>query len=510
MKGGAGALCVLLTLSTTASLPAQCPDGTPPPCRARTTPAPATNSVAVLYFDNLSSDTSDAYLADGLTEEITSRLGELPRLQIKRPGRDATRRLRDTVPDYLVALGRILRVRYLVEGSVRRAGARVRVSARLLNARDGFRVWSADYDRASSDLLVVQEEIARQVATGIAGRLTPGERANLAARPTLSPEAYEHYLRGNHLIAERTPTSAARAIEEYRAALRFDPAFSRALGRIAYAYAMFLQWGWEYPGVPSDSLLARGLTAVAEGLARDSTVSDTWMALGYLRTAQYPRALAGVLEAYERAIALDRFNAEALHQYGSALASLERDSNASVVLHQALAIEPQRPVTLYELSYIDLINRRFAASRGWADSLVAIDPTSFLGYEQRGLARFELGDTVGARRDGESAVQLGSREVAEALLAVVDAAVHDTVSARTRIERLRAAIKNVDRLSAFESTALAYALLAVGDTTAALDALERTEPRGRFLLYGIRSLVGLQPSPRLARLINEIRTASDR
>jgi hypothetical protein len=141
---------------------------------------------------------------------------------------------------------------------------------------------------------------------------------------------------------------------------------------------------------------------------------------------------------------------------------------------------------------------------------VAIDPTSFLGYEQRGLARFELGDTVGARRDGESAVQLGSREVAEALLAVVDAAVHDTVSARTRIERLRAAIKNVDRLSAFESTALAYALLAVGDTTAALDALERTEPRGRFLLYGIRSLVGLQPSPRLARLINEIRTASDR
>ena len=94
--------------------------------------------------------------------------------------RDATRRLRDTVPDYLVALGRILRVRYLVEGSVRRAGARVRVSARLLNARDGFRVWSADYDRAASDLLALQEEIARQIATGIAGRLLPKERAVLA------------------------------------------------------------------------------------------------------------------------------------------------------------------------------------------------------------------------------------------------------------------------------------------------------------------------------------------
>jgi len=505
---GPALLALLLGSGLPSRLFAQCPDGSPPPCRPLTPCASAgiaQNSVAVLYFDNLSPDTADAYLADGLTEEITSRLGELPRLHIKRPGRDAVRRLRDSVPDYLVALGRVLRVRYLVEGSVRRAGPRVRVSARLLGAGDGFRVWSADYDRAASDLLALQEEIAQQIATGIAGRLTPADRANLAARPTRSAEAYEHYLRGNHLIAERTPTSAARAIEEYRAALRFDPAFSRALGRIAYAYALFLQWGWEYPGVPSDSLLARGLTAVAEGLARDSTVSDTWMALGYLRTAQYPRALTGVLEAYERAIALDRFNAEALHQYGSALAILERDSNATVVLHQALSIEPQRPVTLWELSYIEFINRRLAASLHWADSVVAIDPTSFLGYEQRGYASFLLGDTAGARRDGEAAIRLGSREYAEALLAIVDAAVHDTASARARIERLRAAIKNSERLSVFESTALANALVAVGDTSAGLDALERTQPRGRFLWYGIRGLVGLQPSPRLERLIDEIR-----
>src|SRR5207302_2969145 len=93
---------------------------------------PTPQRVAVLYFDYLSPDTADLYLADGLTEEITSRLGGVQRLQIKRPSRDAARRLRDTVPDYLVAVGRVLRVRYLVEGSVRRAGARVRVSVRLV------------------------------------------------------------------------------------------------------------------------------------------------------------------------------------------------------------------------------------------------------------------------------------------------------------------------------------------------------------------------------------------
>src|SRR5438132_14401433 len=78
----------------------QCPDGSPPPCRAAVARTPAPNSVAVLYLDNLSPDTADTYLADGLTEEITSRLGSVRRLQIKRPGRDAVRRLRDTVPDY--------------------------------------------------------------------------------------------------------------------------------------------------------------------------------------------------------------------------------------------------------------------------------------------------------------------------------------------------------------------------------------------------------------------------
>src|SRR5881628_704970 len=98
-------------------LAAQCPDGSPPPCRAASAdpgrkPEVAPNSVAVLYFDNLSPDTADAYLADGLTEEITSRLGGVQRLQIKRSSRDAARRLRDTVPDYLVAVGRVLRVRY--------------------------------------------------------------------------------------------------------------------------------------------------------------------------------------------------------------------------------------------------------------------------------------------------------------------------------------------------------------------------------------------------------------
>ncbi len=175
-------MILLLCLGITSRSQAQCPDGSPPPCRATArrllgTIASAT-SLAVLYFDNLSTDTADAYLADGLTEEITSRLGDVGRLRVT--SRYAVRRFRaGVVPDVTTA-GQALGVRYLVEGSVRRAGDRVRVSTRLIDAHTGFRVWGADYDRATRDLLALQEDIAREVAIQIAGRLLRTERAALA------------------------------------------------------------------------------------------------------------------------------------------------------------------------------------------------------------------------------------------------------------------------------------------------------------------------------------------
>src|SRR3989454_1089147 len=206
------------------SPPPQSPDGSPPPCRGAARPAaPAANSVAVLYFDNLSPDTTDAYLADGLTEEVASRLGDIRRLLVKQASRETVRRLRESTPDYRISMGHAMAVRYLVEGSLRRAGPRVRVVARLVNAENGFRTWGATYDRAAADLLSLQEDIAREVATAIGGQLAPAERTALGGRPTGNPDAYEHFLRGNYYLAKRSASALTRAVEEYEAASRLDP-----------------------------------------------------------------------------------------------------------------------------------------------------------------------------------------------------------------------------------------------------------------------------------------------
>src|SRR5437879_8313951 len=176
----------------------QCPDGSPPPCRAavaRTAP-PAPNSVAVLYFDNLAPATGDAYLAEGLTVAITARLGQIERLIVK--SQTAVRRTRGTATDVPDALSRRLGVSYLVSGTVRRISDQVRIAVALVRGTGGLSMWGEPYERQTNDWLSVEEELAREVARAIAGKLLPEERAVLAQRPTRRPEAYDRSLQANH------------------------------------------------------------------------------------------------------------------------------------------------------------------------------------------------------------------------------------------------------------------------------------------------------------------------
>ena len=173
--------------------------------------------VAVLYFDNLSPDSGDAYLADGLTDEIISRLGEVARLTVQ--SRAAVKRFRGHAADDPASVGRALGVSHLVTGSVRRAGARVRVAVELVNAGSGARLWGTTLDRADGDVLAIEDDIAQAVAGGVIGRLAPAERAALTQRATRNPEAYDHYLRGNfHLSRRASEADGRRALEEYQAA----------------------------------------------------------------------------------------------------------------------------------------------------------------------------------------------------------------------------------------------------------------------------------------------------
>ncbi len=469
----------------------------------------------MLYFDNLSPDSADAFLADGLSDEIASRLGNIARLSVKQASREGIRRLRETASDYHVAAGRVLGVRYLVEGSLRRGGPRIRVDVRLVNAMSGFRVWGQIYDRATTDLLDLQEAIAQEVATSIGGQLAPVERLALARRPTTNPDAYEHFLRGNYYLAKRSTDGFRRAIEEYEAASQLDPLFTRAIARAGLAYELLYEYeaGTHIPApfdLTHDSLRARGSTLASRALALDSTVSDAWVAAAYAASNSHPRSFDGVLPALQRALLLDPHNSEVFHQYAFFLRELGQDSAARAACLRSLAIEPERPITLSALGFLSFLARDYAESQRWLDSSLRINPEFYWGYVRRARTRVMLGDLAGAHADAEMALRTGGPDssLGVALLAIVNVRSGDTATARARLSRMfRASPDTVWEALLEERLLPVVAFVTLGDREEALNLLEHVRPRGARLWSGLRApeFDSMRTEPRFQRLVEESR-----
>ena len=480
---------------------AQCPDGSSPPCRSGRVAAPPPKSIAVLYFENLSPDTTDAYLADGLTEQVLSHLGRVNRLSVKRVSRLAAHRLRDSVPDYVVALGRVLSVRYIVEGSVRRAGPRLRVSARLVRTRDGIDMWREDYDRVPSDLLLLEDDIARQVARAVTGQLTPSEVTAIGLGGSRDPIAHEHYLRGNFYLSRRTAPAMTRALDEYGSAVAIDSGFVEPLARIGYTYSLCFALGAPCGGLSPDSLLnrARGVSELA--LARDSNSAEAWLARGsVVFGANDAPSFRLAQRALERSLALAPRNSEAWHVYGVILRAQGEDSAAAVAYHRALEIEPYRPTSLNGLGAAAFFAHDFAASSRWLDSALTLDPAFPLAYHYRARVRILLSDTTGALADAEMFLRLTGSRLIVVTRALVAALRGDTAETRRSLEYIQREVPDD-----FEGQAAL--LVALHEYEDALSILERARPLGLTLWGVLRDpeLDSLRFHPRFQRLFEETR-----
>jgi TolB-like protein len=471
----------------------QCPDGSPPPCGRPATraAAPAANSVAVLYFD--ARDTADAYLADGLTEDVATLLGGVSSVQVKPPG--VVRRAQRATPQNFPAIGRALNVRYLVDGSVRRSGTRLHIAVRLVVAGPTTSTWGELFDRTPDDLPTLPSVIARVVADRIAGSQV-GTTPQRAAPRTRSPAAYDHYLRGNFFLALRTPEGITRALAEYREAERLDSGYAAAIGRAAYAIALARSNDFSIPDVPPESVAVRGLAVADRALRGDSTSSDAWMARGFLLAYATPHTLAGSIEAFRRAVAIDPRNAEAHHQYAQILNWLGRFDDADRELRTAIELEPDRVV-----SYVDLAlwnpRRDVAVVLALTDTAVALDPASPLAHWARGLARVLTGDLRGAVEDGENANRLApGLPNSEGFLAYAAARSGDTTRARSLLAHW----------PGHTEFAIVVATLALGDTTAALDRLEQSsQDPNRWALMLQPEFDPLHGNTRYERLLATLR-----
>lgn len=446
-------------------------------------------SVVVLPFVNISPDSADAYLADGITNGLINALARVPGIRV------TSRSVASSAREKFASAGEIgaaLNVGRVLEGTVQRDGNRLRVTARMTNADDGFMLWSDMFERELKDVFAVQDEISAAIAEALGTRMAPAAAA-AGGRGTSDDVAYDMYLRGRHFFEQRGAGSLRRALALFQDAADRDPSFARAHAGVAAAYSVLPT----YARVSRDSLLEPGLAAATRAIELDSTLAEAYASRAILLSGAWRWADA---EAdHRRALALDPEYADAHQWYGELLLILGRTPESLQHLGRAAELDPVSPVVASSYSLGLAVAGRDAEAVMQARRAIELDSALFLPRFMLGTAHLSASRFTDAVREYEIALALnpGARFV-RGLLGYAYARLGQRPSA----ERLAAQLSTNRDADAL--TELAMIQAGIGDTAAALTSLEGAV-RGRAAYFSsapmaVAPFAELRASPRFAAL----------
>lgn len=424
-------------------------------------------SIVVLPFANLSPEPDTEYFADGMTEEIINALADVPDLRVI--ARTSAFAFKGTNQD-VREIGARLGVRTVLEGSVRRAGERLRITAQLVDASDGHHLWSERYDRELEDVFAIQDEIAGTIAERLKpGGTDPGwgERSPAPSmardRPTEDLDAYEAFLRGRFHFAKGSLEDYAKSVEHYEQAVSLDPEFAEAHAGMAET-----SMAWEFL-VESADRKDRARRAARKALELDDTLADAHAILGAIRF-WYDWEWSGAIESFERALELNPESPMALRLYSEPLAWLG-SSGAVTHARRAAALDPFSAETNRVIALALLAASEVDESLEYARKAVELGPDSI--FAQIALAMALLNG--GSLHEAESAYK-------QILAAVPDdpnvtsGLVITCVRLGKREEALELTRKLEDRAEvgqAHAAAATAWSHAALGETDEAFQWIER-------------------------------------
>ena len=298
----------------------------------RAGPLPEKVILAVLPFDNLSRDPDQEFFSDGLTEEMIAQLGKLNPERLTVISRGSVAKYKDS---RLSAnqIGGELHADYLVQGSVRRASDRVRITVQLIQVRDQTDLWAESYDRQLKDLLTLQDSVSRTIANQIHITLTPGQQARLPGG-NLDPEAYEAYLKGRYYWNKRTADGLQKALSYFQQAIDKDPTYGAAYSGLADCNSGLAWHGFKSP---ADALPTANAAAL-KAIEIDPRSAEAHASLGLVLTHRWDWARAEA--EFKQALQLDPRYANAHHWYGDYLSIMGRHDEALIEARQALALDP--------------------------------------------------------------------------------------------------------------------------------------------------------------------------
>ncbi|HYV65810.1 MAG TPA: tetratricopeptide repeat protein [Myxococcales bacterium] len=329
---------------------------------------PASPSVAVLPFVNLSREKDDEYFSDGVTEEVINALANLEGVRVvSRTSAFAFKGKNLSVRK----IAEELAVATVLEGSVRREGSDLRIVAQLINAQDGYHLWSKTYDRKLENVFAVEDELAHSIADALRPQLLKGS-APLVRQATFSAEAHDLYLQGRHFWNKRTEEDLRKGISLFQKALDVDPGYALAYSGLADCYMLLAEYGH----ARVEEILPKGTDYARKALELNPSLAEPHATLGLVAMDAYD--WAGAEREFKRAIELRSGYATAHHWYGLLLATVGRLPEARAEIERAQELDPASVVVSSMVGLIYYAGRDYARAIDAFQKTLELDPKSML------------------------------------------------------------------------------------------------------------------------------------
>jgi TolB-like protein/Tfp pilus assembly protein PilF len=456
---------------------------------------PLNKSIAVLPFDNLSRDPDNAYFAEGVQDEILTRLAKVADLKVI--SRTSTQHFK-SAPENLREIAKQLGVTNILEGSVQKAADQVRVNVQLINALTDAHVWADTYDRKLTDIFAVESEIAKAIAETLQAKLSGAEKSSIAKAPTANPEAYELYLKGRFFWNKRSGVDLRKAIEYFHQAIAKDPDYGLAYAGLADSYLLLPNYG----NASTQESIPPARDALKRALELDDSLAEAYASSGLLNTLEVH--LERAITDFERAIQLKPNYATAHHWLMLGHLSLGHFDLAITEAKRALELDPLSVIINADFAWAYFCARRFDQAEAQARKTLEIDPRFFLAHYYLGEVLQLKGRLAEAISEYQTAFDLNGDPYSLGMLGQA----YGRNGQKDEAQKVLARLNELAKSRYVAPYAIAVVHLGLGEKERALDELERAFQSGDtnylFVVKVDPMLDDLRGNPRFEALVQKV------